>query len=517
MTKVIKNALLSVYNKSKIIDFAKKLKKRNIAIYSTGGTYKTLSESNIKVINISNYINFPEILDGRIKTIHPKIYAGILQRGKIDEHIIKKNKIVIMDMIVVNFYNITDNNNTFKKILTNIDIGGPGMVRSGAKNYKNVTVIVDFKDYDKIISEMKNANNKVSLNTRFNLAKKAFQYSLEYEKNIFHAFKKNKNKKKKKKKKIFPNRIELKLVKYKSLLYGENPHQKSYIYKEKNNKILSNEMFKQITGDELSYNNINDIETAIKCIYQFKTPTCLIIKHSNPCAAATDIDINNAYIKAYYSDSISSFGGIIVFNRKIDENTLDVIFKKQFVEIIIAPSSTKKALAKLKIRKKVILIFYKNINLLNTLEIKNFSNGFLIQEYNSIIINKFKIVSKKKPTKKEIEDSIFAWKINKFTKSNSVVCVLNKVTLGIGSGQTSRLDATKISIKKSLSNKTNIYGSVLSSDAFLPFRDNIDIAAKNGITCIIQSGGSIRDKDTIDAVNEHNMSMLFTNLRHFKH
>jgi phosphoribosylaminoimidazolecarboxamide formyltransferase/IMP cyclohydrolase len=509
----IKNALISVFNKSKITNLAKILVKKKINIFSTKGTRKIFKKNKIPCSKISDYTKNKEILKGQIKTLHPKIYFGILSDPIMDSQIIKKNKILSINLVIVNFYSLKEKENYTQKI----DIGGPSLIRAAAKNYKNVVVITDIKDYKYVIKKILK-KEKFSIQERLKLAIKAFKYSIKYEKKIYHILKK-KYDLNNQKKNFFPKKIKIILKKKENLIYGENPHQKSALYLEKNFK-KKNKIFKQIQGKKLSYNNIIDSNIALECVHQFKKPSCVIIKHGTPCGAATKKNILNAYLYAYKCDPISSFGGVIAFNRKLTSHIILKIIHTQFVEIIIAPQISKNSkkilLSKKNIR--VLITNNKKINFFKNLEINLINNQFLIQEkdFDDFNFKKWKIVSKKKPTKLEIKDSIFAWKIAKFIKSNGIVYVYKKATISIGCGQTSRIFSIKDANSKINYKNMKCKKLTMASDAFLPFKDNI-YELPNNISCIIQPGGSIRDKEVIKESNRRNISMIFTNIRHFKH
>lgn len=517
----IKRVLISVYDKENIVDFAYALYKKGIEIISTNGTANLLIKNNIKVTKVSEYIGLSEMMDGRLKTLHYKIFGGILSRKK-DNLIMEKNNILSINMVVVNFYPI--NTKHKKKFIENIDIGGPTLVRAAAKNYNNVIVVVNKKEYTNIINEI-NINNCISIHTSFNFAMQAFKYIAIYDYNISNNFiNLLENKKNLCKSEKLPNFINLNLIKIKDIKYGENMHQKAAFYLEKNQKIYLNKKnnFKKLQGKELSYNNIIDIEFALDFLKDFNELICVIIKHSNPCSVSTGSSIIEAYEKAYFADPISSFGGILAFNRKIHSDTIkNIINNFRFFDIIIFPDISKNAFSIIQKKPNMRIVLYKkenNINsICNSFVLKNINDGFLLQEKNNKIFKNILLVSKRNAKEKEIQDSIFAWKIVKHVKSNAIVLVKNKTTLGIGAGQMSRIDSTKIAIKKAQELKINIKNSVMASDAFFPFRDNIDIAAQAGIKCIIQPGGSIRDKSIISAIDENSMSMFFTNIRHFRH
>ncbi|WP_343192196.1 bifunctional phosphoribosylaminoimidazolecarboxamide formyltransferase/IMP cyclohydrolase [Buchnera aphidicola (Formosaphis micheliae)] len=523
---IIKHALISVFDKNKIIELAKILTKCNIKIFSTGGTSKILKKSGIDYMDISQYTNVPEMINGRIKTLHHKIYAGILAREGIDDKDLNKQGIIKIDMVVVNFYpflNIVQmKKNSLNSILEYIDIGGPAIVRAAAKNYENVVVLVNKNDYQPIAQEILKNNNSLSINKRLQLATTAFNYVTEYDNNISDYFLEiNKNKLNKNlNNNIFPKYLNIKFVKKYDLCYGENKHQKSAFYVNKNilDKITYNTT--QLQGKLLSYNNKLDSNVAVTCIQEFYKPVCVIVKHGNPCSVAVGKDILSSYLNAYNSDPISSFGGVIAFNKELNEELAKTIIKKQFTEIIIAPSVNKEFLNIIKFKPKIKILIYKNLDYVkNNLELRSISEGLLVQEpnYNIEEQTSWNIVTKRKPNLNELKDSLFAWKVVKHVKSNAIVYVKNLITIGIGAGQMSRIYAAKLAKIKAEDLDFDTKKSVMASDAFFPFRDGIDMAASIGITCIIQPGGSIRDSEVINAANEHNIAMIFTNIRCFKH
>ncbi|CAL4317933.1 Bifunctional purine biosynthesis protein PurH [Buchnera aphidicola (Chaitophorus populicola)] len=527
--KNTKYALISVFNKSKIIKLSKSFNKNKIKILSTSGTRKTLINHNISCEKISHYTKFKESLNGQIKTLHPKIYSGILSDSKKKSINMNKNKKNIsIDFVICNFYPfekiITSNNQeNIKNFKKYIDIGGPSLIRAAAKNYKKVIVIVDIQDYDFIIEKLKKSTQNFSKQEKLKLAMKAFKYSYNYEYEIYKFFKKKYILKYKKNntKKILPKRINLILKKEKKLIYGENTHQKAAIYFQENTFNKNKNILNQIQGKKLSYNNILDSNIALECVLQFKNPSCVIVKHGTPCGASTKKNILKAYNYAYQCDPISSFGGIIAFNKKINSETTQLILKNQFVEIIIAPSYSKNSLNILSSKKnlRVLTTNNKKINFYKNFEIKSINNRFLIQEkdYDEFNINKWKIKTQKIPNKSEIKNAIFGWKIAKFSKSNAVVYVHKSSTISIGSGQTSRIFAIQNANSKIKNTIKKFKNITLASDAFLTFKDNILEAKKKNVSCIIQPGGSIHDSKIIKLANENKISMIFTNIRHFKH
>jgi len=526
----IKRALISVSDKSGIVEFARKLAKRGIEIISTGGTAKTLREAGIKVKDVSKVTGFPEMLDGRVKTLHPKIHAGLLALRDNPEHReqLKEQKIDPIDMVVANLYPfekvatqypITHHPSPIpQEVIENIDIGGPSMLRSGAKNFKDVVVITDPQDYNKVLEEMKKKQGEVSLETRQYLATKVFQRTASYDSAITSYFTQEK----------FPEKIVLPLEKISDLRYGENPHQKAALYKitDYQLQIAGLTKAKQLRGKELSYNNWLDLESAYSLVQEFENPACVIIKHNNPCGVAEAVDqplgLLEAYKNAYACDTVSAFGGIIGFNREVDEKTAEEV-SKLFVECIIAPAYSKKA--------KEIFSKKKDLRLLELairqvsglagkqLEFRQISGGMLVQDKDTLLgLDNLKTVTKRKPSTEEMQSLKFAWKVAKYVKSNAIILAWGRQTVGIGAGQMSRIDALKIAtVKMSQMFPLTRSPLVLASDAFFPFPDIVEEAGKIGVTAIIQPGGSLRDQDSIDACNKQNIAMVFTGVRHFRH
>ncbi len=525
MSKIkLKNAFISLTDKSKIEILAKELVKKNINIISTGGTAKYLKSHSISVTDVNEITNFPEILDGRVKSLHPKIFGGILYRrdNNNDLKTINKLKITSIDLVIVNLYRFNEirKSSPQKEIIEHIDIGGPSLIRAAAKNYLYTTVIVDPKDYEILINKIKN-NTIIDLNFRKLLAAKAFKLTSEYDKLIFKWLDIEKSKEK-----ILPNNLDFSLTKSFQMRYGENPHQKAALYKsEGTNKNIGIANYKQLQGKDLSYNNFNDTDAAFELVNEFSNPAVAIIKHANPCGVSEQKNILLAWDNAFNTDPTSAFGGIVALNRPINEE----IAKKMsqiFLEVIIAPGISKKAEIILNNKKnlRVLICNFKKIK--NQIHIRSISGGFLIQDKDDGILtnDNFKIVTRKKPTDREIKDLKFAWIVAKHTKSNAIIFSKNSSTIGIGAGQMSRIDSVIIAKDKYrrnlVSNKNRnitLKGSVLSSDAFFPFSDTLIYAAEAGVTSIIQPGGSIRDEEIINEANKRNISMIFTSVRHFKH
>ena len=515
----IKRALISVSDKSGIVDLANALVNQfNIEIISTGGTLKELVEAGVPAIEISSFTGFPEMMDGRVKTLHPKVHGGILARRDLDQKVMQENDILPIDLVVVNLYpfaeTIAKENVTLEMAIENIDIGGPSMVRSSAKNNKYVSIVVDPKDYLSVLDEMKKNEGALSQETRSSLARKAFEHTANYDSTIASYLSSLGSE-------DFPSSIFGKYKIKEQMRYGENPHQKAAFYIE-DSKIktgLGNAI--QIQGKQLSYNNIADTDAAIECVRTFKEPSCVIVKHANPCGvASSDKDITEAYQNAFESDPTSAFGGIIAINRKLDSKTALRINDNQFVEVIVAPGIDEEA--------KEVLAKKENIRLLDLqtmddpvrgYKFMSVTDGLLMQETDNGQISEkdFKIVSKRQPTKEEIKDCLFAWKVCKFVKSNAIIFAKDNQTIGIGAGQMSRIDSTQIAASKAKERGFETKGCSMASDAFFPFRDGIDAATAMGISSIIQPGGSIRDDEVIEAADEANVAMIFTGMRHFRH
>ena len=521
----IKRALISVTDKSNIDVLAQKLVNFNIEILSTGGTAKFLKDKSIPVTDVDQKTNFPEILDGRVKTLHPKIHGGILNRRNNPTHVseINKHEIEEIDLVIINLYKfretLSKTSDSFK-IIENIDIGGPAMIRAAAKNHEFVTVITDPKDYDVLIKQL-DINGTTSYEFRKVLAGKAFKLTNEYDLAISNWFHKNESYSDE-----LPEKITLELDKSLEMRYGENPHQKASFYKTSDSRIGVAKSI-QLHGKELSYNNINDADAAFELICEFEKPAVAIIKHANPCGVAENDDIDKAWENALLTDPVSAFGGIVAINRNLTLNLANKL-KSLFLEVIIAPSVDKSALEIFNEKPNVRILASNSIPAPNEngLTIKSIAGGMLVQTRDNHILDKnnLKFVTEKKPTEDEIKNLLFAWKVAKHTKSNAIIYAKNLQTVGIGAGQMSRIDSTKIAIEKAKQSAlianldhSMIHKSVVASDAFFPFADGLIAAADAGVTAIIQPGGSIRDKEVIDAANERNIAMVFTSIRHFRH
>ncbi|WP_392558423.1 bifunctional phosphoribosylaminoimidazolecarboxamide formyltransferase/IMP cyclohydrolase [Orbus mooreae] len=523
----IRRALLSVSDKSGIVEFAKALSLRNIEILSTGGTAKLLMQHHIPVIEVSDYTGFPEMMDGRVKTLHPKIHGGILGRRNIDDNVMSEHKIAPIDMVVVNLYpfaqTVAKADCTLEDAVENIDIGGPTMVRSAAKNHRDVAIVVDNQDYQPIIEMIDSNQHSLTFDYRFNLAIKAFEHTAKYDGMIANYFGKLVPPyfgETSKPSGQFPRTLNLQYIKKQDMRYGENSHQNAAFYIEEAPQEASVATAIQLQGKELSYNNIADTDAALECVKEFSEPACVIVKHANPCGVAVSDNSLNAYLHAYQTDPTSAFGGIIAFNRPLDKATAEAIIARQFVEVIIAPQVDSNALTVLATKKNVrVLACGQWQQRVEGLDFKRVNGGLLVQDRDLGMITPqdFEIVSKRQPTAKELSDALFCWKVAKFVKSNAIVYAKNQMTIGIGAGQMSRVYSAKIAGIKAQDENLQIAGSVMASDAFFPFRDGIDAAANVGITCVIQPGGSIRDDEVIQAADEHNIAMIFTNMRHFRH
>ncbi|MCY4050420.1 MAG: bifunctional phosphoribosylaminoimidazolecarboxamide formyltransferase/IMP cyclohydrolase [Gammaproteobacteria bacterium] len=522
MNKPITRALISVSDKTDLIPFAEFLVSQNIEIISTGGTRIHLAQHNIPVIGIDEYTGFPEIMGGRVKTLHPKIHGGILSRRDEDHEEMKRCLITEIDLVVVNLYpfekTIYKQDSTFQDAIENIDIGGPTMLRSAAKNHQYVTVITDISDYAEVMSEMQMNAGKISENLRRLLAAKVFQYTSQYDQNIASYLEAEFSNSQQDFASIFQPRYVLK----QALRYGENPHQKAAFYIDPNQPILGVSTAQLLQGKDLSYNNIADTDAAINCVLQFdEGPACVIVKHANPCGVALANSIFHAYERAYLTDPESAFGGIIALNCELDHDTASAILDRQFVEVIATPQVTSSALNILNTKPSIRVLQLGERNhadrLVQQMEQKKVSGGILIQTPDEKLFEKLECVTKRSPTEQESQDLLFAWKVAKFVKSNAIVYAANNMTLGIGAGQMSRVNSARIAGIKAEQSGLDIHGAVMSSDAFFPFRDAIDNAAKFGIKAIIQPGGSVRDDEVITAANKHDIAMVFTGIRHFRH
>jgi phosphoribosylaminoimidazolecarboxamide formyltransferase/IMP cyclohydrolase len=518
----IKRALISVSDKTNIVEFARCLCDLNVEILSTGGTAKLLMENDVPVIEVSDYTGFPEMMDGRVKTLHPKVHGGILARRGIDEAVMTQTGIQPIDLVVVNLYpfeqTVANPDCNLTTAIENIDIGGPTIIRAAAKNHKDVTLVVDNIDYRMVLNEMEANAGAVSDSTRFQLATKAFEYTARYDAaiaNYLGCLQPDGTRI------AFPHTYSLQFTKSQELRYGENPHQKAAFYIEENQREPSISTAKQLQGKELSFNNIADTDAALECVKQFEDPACVIVKHANPCGVATGGTLAETYDRAYATDPTSAFGGIIAFNRLLDVNTATSIINRQFVEVIIAPDVDTEAQSVLAAKKNVRVLTCGawHTDRVAGLDMRRITGGLLLQDRDLGMVTQrdLKVVTKRQPSEQELRDLLFAWKVCKFVKSNAIVYCKDNMTIGIGAGQMSRVYSARIAAIKATDAGLEVEGSVMASDAFFPFRDGIDSAAQVGITAVIQPGGSMRDEEIITAANEHNIAMVFTGMRHFRH
>ena len=528
--KPIKRALLSVSDKTGIVEFAKALHDAGVELLSTGGTAKLLAEQGLPVIEVSNYTGHPEIMDGRVKTLHPKIHGGILARRGTDEAVMAENNIGPIDLVAVNLYpfaaTVAKEDCTLEDAIENIDIGGPTMVRAAAKNHKDVTIVVNAGDYARVLSEMESNAGSLTYKTRFDLAIKAFEHTAEYDGMIANYFGArlestdcaedcgHEHSE-------FPRTYNVQMTKKQDLRYGENSHQSAAFYVENNVQEASVATATQLNGKELSFNNIADTDAALECVKEFVEPACVIVKHANPCGVALGENILEAYDRAFKTDPTSAFGGIIAFNRELDATTAQAIIDRQFVEVIIAPSVSDQAAEIVATKKNVRLLACGDWlgQLTDGYDFKRVNGGLLVQErdFGMVDMEDLQVVTKVQPTEAQLRDLMFCWKVAKYVKSNAIVYCKDSMTIGVGAGQMSRVYSAKIAGIKAADEGLEVAGSVMASDAFFPFRDGIDAAAEAGIKAVIQPGGSMRDDEVIAAADEHGIAMVFTGMRHFRH
>ena len=519
----IQRALISVSDKTGIVDFARSLSARGIEIISTGGTAKLLAENGITVTEVSDYTGFPEMLDGRVKTLHPKIHGGLLGRRDLPSHTeaMAKYGIPPIDLLVVNLYpfeqTVARANCTLQDAIENIDIGGPAMLRAAAKNHGSVAVVVDSADYPLVLEEMRSNGGAVTATTRFALAVKVYEHTARYDgaiANYLGAIRADGTRA------SFPRTFSMQYQKAQEMRYGENPHQQAAFYVEAGAKEASVATARQLQGKELSFNNIGDTDAALECVKQFdEGPACVIVKHANPCGVALAGSIREAYERAYATDPESAFGGIIAFNRELDGETAKLILERQFVEVIVAPKVSAAAVAAAAAKKNVRLLECGQWpkEPARRLDFKRVNGGLLVQEADLALYQELKVVTRKQPTAAELADLLFTWKVAKFVKSNAIVYGKDKMTIGVGAGQMSRVKSARIAAIKAEHAGLPVKDAVMASDAFFPFRDGIDQAAAGGVSAVIQPGGSMRDDEVIAAANEHGMAMVFTGMRHFRH
>lgn len=522
----VKRALISLSDKTGAVEFARALSSMGVEILSTGGTAKLLADAGLPVIEVADYTGFPEMLDGRVKTLHPKIHGGILGRRDLDEHVakMKEHGIDTIDLVCVNLYpfaaTIAKPGCTLEDAIENIDIGGPTMVRSAAKNWKHVAIVTDNGDFAPVIEELQNNGGRLSDKTRFNLSRKAFSHTAQYDGMISNYLTSVCDEKLSGEPQIneFPAQINQSWIKVQEMRYGENPHQQAAFYRDFYPAAGSLSAYTQLQGKELSYNNIADADAAWEAVKAFDQPACVIVKHANPCGVAVANDTLTAYKLAFATDTTSAFGGIIAFNREVDADTVEAV-TGQFLEVLMAPKFTDKA--------KEIIAAKKNVRVLevplmagaNRFELKRVGGGLLVQtpDIHRIKRDDLKVVSKRQPTEQEWQDLMFVWNVAKFVKSNAIVFGKGGQTYGIGAGQMSRVDSTRIAARKAQDGGFNLNGACAASDAFFPFRDGIDVIAEQGIKAIIHPGGSVRDEEVFAAADEHGIAMVLTGVRHFRH
>jgi phosphoribosylaminoimidazolecarboxamide formyltransferase/IMP cyclohydrolase len=521
----VTQALISVSDKHGAVDFARELAALGVKLLSTGGTAKLLRDAGLTVTDVSDYTGFPEMLDGRVKTLHPKVHGGILGIRGNAEHAatMAKHDIPTIDLVVVNLYpfqqTIAKKDCTLEDAIENIDIGGPTMVRAAAKNHGNekggCAVVVEPADYAGIIEEMKASGGAISAATRFALAKKAFVHTARYDSAIANWLT---SLDQDNKPTTFPERLQLAFDKVDTMRYGENPHQQAAFYKEPNPVAGSIAAYEQLQGKELSYNNIADSDAAWEAVKAFDATACVIVKHANPCGVALGASAEDAYRRAFKTDPTSAFGGIIAFNCAIDQATAEAV-SGQFAEVIIAPEITADARAVFAAKQNLRVLVVPMGRTGGQFDFKRVGGGLLVQTADEARIaqSDIKVVTKRVPTEQEMRDLLFAWKVAKYVKSNAIVYCKDEMTVGVGAGQMSRVDSARIAAIKAENNGLTVVGSVVASDAFFPFRDGLDVLAKAGATAVIQPGGSVRDAEVIAAADEQNIAMVFTGFRHFRH
>jgi phosphoribosylaminoimidazolecarboxamide formyltransferase/IMP cyclohydrolase len=515
----LRRALLSVSNKDGLIEFAQALHRRGVALLSTGGTARLLERSGVPVTQVSSHTGFPEIMDGRVKTLHPKIHGGLLGRRDVDDEVMQAHGIEPIDLLVVNLYpfaaTVAKAGCTYEDAIENIDIGGPAMVRAAAKNHDRVAVIVDPLDYSAVLDELERNEGAVSEATRKRLAAKAFAHTASYDSAVAsYLARVNEGAG------DFPQSLALHFQKRLELRYGENPHQTAAFYSIADAQGASIGSAKQLQGRTLSYNNIADGDTAFECVRQFADPACVIVKHANPCGVAIASDTLSAYDRAFKTDPTSAYGGIIAFNRALTATTARAIIERQFVELIIVPEIDPDALELCARKENVRVLVTDGLTPSNArYEYRSVDGGLLVQTRDRGMVSKadLKVVTKRQPTAAELDDLLFAWQVCKYVKSNAIVYAKERMTIGVGAGQMSRVVSSRIAAMKAKDEGLTVAGAVMASDAFFPFRDGLDVAAEFGIKAVIQPGGSMRDNEVIAAADEHGIAMVLTGMRHFRH
>ena len=519
MTKVSR-ALLSVSDKSGIVEFARALAALGVQILSTGGTAKLLEKEGIAVTEVSAYTGFPEMLDGRVKTLHPKIHAGLLARRDDPGHLaaLRSAGIPPIDLLVVNLYpfqaSVADPDCSFEEAIENIDIGGPALLRAAAKNHAGVGVVVDPADYARVLEEMRSSGG-ISEATRFALAKKVFAHTAAYDGAIANYLSSLDAGRRRRE---YPDVLSLQFARLQDLRYGENPHQSAALYRDERPVAGSLATCRQLQGKELSYNNIADADAAWECVKSFAEPACVIVKHANPCGVATGASLAAAYEKAFKTDPVSAFGGILAFNRALDRAAAEAA-SQQFAEVIVAPRVEPDAQEVFAKKANVRVLEVPLSHDVQVHDYKRVGGGLLVQTTDAKAVRRdeLKVVTKKQPTESQWSDLLFAWRVAKFVKSNAIVFCRDGMTLGVGAGQMSRVDSSRLAAMKAQAAKLSLAGSVVASDAFFPFRDGLDVVAEAGAAAVIQPGGSVRDDEVIAAADERGVAMVLTGVRHFRH
>ena len=516
----LRRALISASDKTGIVEFAKALAAGGVEILSTGGTCRLLRDEGVTVVEVSDLTGFPEMMDGRVKTLHPKIHGGILGRRGVDDAVMDAHDIPVIDLVVVNLYpfaaTVARPDCTLEDAVENIDIGGPTMVRAAAKNHRDVAIVVSSGDYARVLEELTAYDGHTTLATRFDLAIRAYEHTAAYDGMIANHFGRLTDGGSEQ----YPRTFNLQLEKVQEMRYGENPHQSAAFYRDSRQTEIGISNVEQLQGKALSYNNVADTDAALECVKGFDAPACVIVKHANPCGVAVAEDLISAYHLAFHTDTESAFGGIIAFNRPLDGATAAAIVERQFVEVIIAPEVSEEAIAAVATKE--------NVRLLRTgqwsppvpaRDFKRVNGGLLVQDRDDGMVTRgdLKVVTERRPTDAEWDDLLFAWKVAKFVKSNAIVYAAQQHTVGVGAGQMSRVNSARIAAIKAEHAGLEVRGAVMASDAFFPFRDGIDNAAERGIAAVIQPGGSMRDEEVIAAANDAGMAMVFTGMRHFRH
>ncbi len=516
----VRRALISVSDKTGIVDFAQALRDMKVELLSTGGTYQLLSDAGLDVTEVSDYTGFPEMMDGRVKTLHPRVHGGILGRRGQDDAVMGEHGIAPIDMVVVNLYpfeqTIARSDCSLEDAIENIDIGGPTMVRAAAKNHPFVTIVTQSDDYVRVLEEMRANEGATCLETRFDLAVRAYEHTAAYDGAIANYL----GTRVKGSSEDFPRTVNLQFEQVQTMRYGENPHQRAAFYREHKPDGACIATARQIQGKALSYNNVADTDAALECVKTFSEATCVIVKHANPCGVASADTLLEAYQRAFATDPESAFGGIIAFNRELDSDTARCIVEQQFVEVIIAPRISDAAADAVASKKNVRLLACGTFgNVVADRDFKRVSGGLLVQDRDlgRVTEDDLRLVSRVQPDAGQLQDLLFAWKVAKYVKSNAIIYARQGQTIGVGAGQMSRVNSARIGIIKAEQAGLVVSGSVMASDAFFPFRDGIDNAAAAGVSAIIQPGGSMRDDEVIAAADEHGIAMVFTGMRHFRH